>query len=513
MNMRRALLPWIGLGLVFLSFIATGWRGVNFGKHWDEPRIMHSVVHSVENGYYFPLDYIWPSLTWDIAMACLTPDVVKKRVCGYDPSKLAGIAGSEPFLLRVRSVFIIICAFSICWVFLAVFLAGRGTWEALAAATLMGTSFEYAYHARWAVPDAVMAQWAALFLVGLSLYFFQPAHREKGLLLCAVSGGLACGTKYPGGALLLPLSILLFLSWRGGDEQPRIGGAKVIAALSIFCTVFLLTTPGFIKDFDQLFRELAWHVNYYAHNSAVYSVESGWDHTGRIMTYFGGVVFSHFPVVAIGFSLFFPFGLWDLKKENGRFIFAFLSFPLFYFWFFSRQEAMIVRNLLALIPFAALITARGMSMVFASTETLISGRIMRMILGGLLIAGFTANVAWLWYAAETIVQRGKIDYVQQLADFIASRPKRSFFVSPAVAQDLSRHRTPGLANVTSQLSPACDYSVINTFEINSNRWKWENLWAANRFFNLEAVFGPCEVNIECYPSWLGDDRFLVLPMK
>ncbi|HOT28425.1 MAG TPA: phospholipid carrier-dependent glycosyltransferase [Candidatus Ozemobacteraceae bacterium] len=446
-------------------------------------------------------------------MACLAPDAVKTWWGGSGSAHLVEIAGSKPFLLRVRSVFIVICSFSIAWVFLAAFIARRGPWEALAAAALMGSSFEYAYHARWVVPDAVMAQWAALFLVGMSLYFFQPARREKGLLLCAVAGGLACGTKYPGGALLIPLSILTLCSLNGGDEQSRISGGKTIAVLSIFCTVFLLTTPGFVKDFEQLFRELAWHVNYYAHNSAVYSVGSGLDHAIRILTYFGGVVFSPFPVAAVCFSLFFPFGLWDLKKESGRFVIAFLSFPLFYFWFFSRQEAMIVRNLLVLIPFAALITARGMSLVFAWAETVIAGRIIRMALAGMLFAGFTANVAWLWYAAETIVRRGNTDQVRRLDDFIVSRPERKFFVSPMIARDLARIRTPGSSNVTTELSPSCDFSVINTDEINSNRWKWENLWEANRFFNLEAVFGPCEVNIECYPSWLGDGRILVLPMK
>jgi 4-amino-4-deoxy-L-arabinose transferase-like glycosyltransferase len=73
-----------------------------------------------------------------------------------------------------------------------------------------------AYHARWLVPDSMMMQFAALMLMLLSYAHTRPDPRFW-LKCAAAAAGLACGTKYTGGILLVPIiiSLLSYLkTWR-----------------------------------------------------------------------------------------------------------------------------------------------------------------------------------------------------------------------------------------------------------------------------------------------------------
>ena len=81
---------------------------------------------------------------------------------------------------------------------------GRPSTEALLGDLVLGLSWALAYHARWIAPDAVMPQFGALTMLSSMLAWWRPDQRIW-LPLAAV--GLACGTKYAGG--LLPMPVLL----------------------------------------------------------------------------------------------------------------------------------------------------------------------------------------------------------------------------------------------------------------------------------------------------------------
>ena len=123
--------------------------------------------------------------------------------------RLSTHVGSKDYILNVRTISLTISLFSIFWVYLAVWNWRRSWTESLLAASLLGLSWEMAYHARWFVPDSMMMQFAALMLMFLS-YAHRSSHPGAWLKCAAVAVGLACGTKYTGGILLVPLMISVF---------------------------------------------------------------------------------------------------------------------------------------------------------------------------------------------------------------------------------------------------------------------------------------------------------------
>jgi 4-amino-4-deoxy-L-arabinose transferase-like glycosyltransferase len=101
------------------------------------------------------------------------------------------------YLLRVRTVFLLITSLSVLWVYLIV-LHWRGSWvEALLASAFLALSWEVAYHLRWIAADGILMQFGALTFL-FTLRASLKRHGRLWLQLAAAAAGLACGTKYPG---------------------------------------------------------------------------------------------------------------------------------------------------------------------------------------------------------------------------------------------------------------------------------------------------------------------------
>ena len=54
--------------------------------------------------------------------------------------------------------------------------------------------------------------------------------------------------------------------------------------------------------------------------------------------------------------------------------------------------------------------------------------------------------------------------------------------------------------------------VQNLFDSIIGPKSWNN-WTANRFNYTVRWFGPYEVNFNYYPSWIGNDRIIVMPIE
>jgi 4-amino-4-deoxy-L-arabinose transferase-like glycosyltransferase len=183
------------LGAVVLLFVATGFVGLDFGDHWDEPRLVISAQEAASAGRLVPDWYNYPSLSFDIVLAVA-------HAAGVD-------AAPRDVLLLSRGVFLVLASLSIVWTY----VAGRrlsGDIPALIGAAAVGGSWEFAYHARWVAPDALVAQFAALVLAVLV-----AAHATDRVWLRiagAFAAGLAMGTKYPAGLLLVPVAVSIALA-------------------------------------------------------------------------------------------------------------------------------------------------------------------------------------------------------------------------------------------------------------------------------------------------------------
>ena len=82
---------------------------------------------------------------------------------------------------------------------------------------------------------------------------------------------------------------------------------------------------------------------------------SMWHECSGIFT----VCFSPYLPIALVIFVLAIIGIVSLIRQNWREGAVLLAFPLFYLLYFAMQRVMVVRNLLAVIPFLAIAAARG----------------------------------------------------------------------------------------------------------------------------------------------------------
>ncbi len=487
------------LGLV----VATGLRGVDFGYHWDEETCQLAPLRaSLEARTPLPNFYMYPSVNYWLNVAGLVPDALRKG--GALPERLLAATRSPGFLLRLRAIHVWVTALALLWVYLAVLTLRRSPAEAALAAAILGLSWECAYHARWVAPDTIAMQFGALTLL-LTLRMLLEPGRPPWQRLATVAAALTCGTKYPGGLFLLPILIGVVLA---RDEGRGLRGLALdlLETVGIFAIGFLITTPGallqpgkFVEDV-RLMRD--WYAEWGLHG---YSIAPGLPHLARMIAYLGLVLLSPYAPVALVLSLFALLGAAVVFRKSRRIGVLLVLFPVVYLLYFSTQRVMVVRNLLVLAPFLAILSARGAAWVAEGLPL----RALRLALSAVILTMLTANALFLARAAETIRHRENDRFVRALARHIDERPGAQFLVSQRIWDQLASTDGKARPNVSLALSPETDAVVVYAFE--AMRAIVE--WPANVRRLTMATFGPLEVNFNYYPTWLASDRILVMSVE
>jgi 4-amino-4-deoxy-L-arabinose transferase-like glycosyltransferase len=339
----------------------TGVRGVNFGYHWDAIKHLGAVRQTVETGILLPHSYLYPSMTYLLTLSCVAPEDVAAVASGATSlesfkAAVSPILGTREFLLRVRTVFIVLRALAILCVYAAVLAWRRGHLEATLAAGLLGTSWEFAYHSRWIAPDCLVVVLSAMTLLGFGLAVREGAPLGWFWLSC-ITAGLACATKYPSGLLLLPCLVAAWLT-RGPSLKSRTKLA--LLSLLLFSAAFLVVTPGMVLEPFRFIDDVQWQRSVYGVKGHFgYTVRSNLVHSFKIVQYLGMVFFARHSAIAVLFFGFACFGTYKLVRESAKRAAVFLLFPVLYVLLFSVQRVMIVRNDLVVAPFLAILSARG----------------------------------------------------------------------------------------------------------------------------------------------------------
>jgi 4-amino-4-deoxy-L-arabinose transferase-like glycosyltransferase len=226
---------------VFAIALLTGLRGLDYGSHFDEHVLFKGAKQMFNSGLFLPRWYGYPTFSFYVALlpslkyvASYQDELDANNVLQLGESYREGLpkntlqgaptlfhvlsthVDSHEYLLNARAIALTISLLSIFWVYLAVWNWRKSWGESLLAASLLGFSWEMAYHARWFVPDSMMMQFVALTLMLLS-YAHTRSDPRFWLKCAAAAAGLACGTKYTGGILLVPIivSLLSYLkTWR-----------------------------------------------------------------------------------------------------------------------------------------------------------------------------------------------------------------------------------------------------------------------------------------------------------
>ena len=506
---------WLLLLLPLSWFLWTGQRGLSYGEHWDEAFQIQMVQHSVEEETLLPDWYNYPSVSYWLSFAALTPELLEADWSGVGTrgplhvgAPIKGSAATRAalleatrapgFLLRMRMIFLCVSALSILGVFCAVRRSAEN-WEALFAASLIATSFEVAYHSRWVAPDAVLTG-----LVALSLAALIKTYRAGGSLVClGLLAGLATGTKYTAGLLLLPL---LFTWWRTAPErEPR----RILAALASFIGGFLITTPGALLQPVRFWRDVAFERFHYGEAGHYgFTVESGWEHLSLSLRWLTNDLGSHYTPLALFITFLALVGAvssWRRDKAEAALI---LLFPLAWLLFFSTQKVLFVRNLLPLAPCFALLSARGLSYISSSMP----GR-AQLIPVALGVGLLCTNANWLYAASESIVQknRDEANAKTALGELLlwlsypeSERDGREVFLSEALARDLYGENNQKLPyGCTVDPNKETELAAFRPFEVALGAFPGDptGTLQSNLPGCLVASFGPKEVNWEWYTTW------------
>ncbi len=92
--------------------IGTGLRGLDFGQHWDERHYQIGPVETmIRTGRPLPGYYGYPSFDYWISTAAVAPDAIVELARGPGArERVLDTINSHAFLLRLRAVFLVICA-------------------------------------------------------------------------------------------------------------------------------------------------------------------------------------------------------------------------------------------------------------------------------------------------------------------------------------------------------------------------------------------------------------------
>jgi 4-amino-4-deoxy-L-arabinose transferase-like glycosyltransferase len=491
--------------LPLLILIGTGLRGLDFGVHWDErPWQIGPVKSMVKSHTLLPGYYNYPSFDYWLNLLVLAPDVTTSRIVGQRLDEhLIRTLDSHAYLMRLRAVYLVITSLTLVWVYLLVRQC-QGSWlEALFAASVLACSWELAYHLRWVATDGMLMQFAALTVLLAAQAL--KSRRESWLFAAAIVAGLGFGTKYPGGLLVLPVAVAGLFGATACTFGEKAG--RLVKVTGLFFLVYLAVTPATVLQPTKLAHAVFFEIGHYAVGGhAGHAVGRGFEHAWRMLTYFSTVFFSPYLVIALLMFALAIIGIVSVMRLNSREGVVLLVFPLFYLLFFSMQRTMVVRNLLAVMPFLGVVAARGASVIgeFLGGGAAQLRRTARAAWVGFLTVALCFNAWWLIASAESIAARHTDHFVCEAAKYIREHRDTKFLLSPRVTWDVARVAAP-LGNLTGDPAQA-DAFVLYTRE-GMRRW---HDWPANRRDLTQAWFGPREVNLNMYPNWWGDDHIIVI---
>lgn len=482
--------------------------GVDFRSHWDEHKLFKSIRETIPYGDVLPGWYNYPSMLYDLTVLSASPEIITTYLADRSAFREVmerKLRGDELtiFKLRARTMFLAITTLSLLWVYLLVYVWTKRWSQALLSSAILAMSWEFAYHARWIAPDAILMQFGILTVLLVFLSMAAAGRRRFWWLgAAAVAAGMACATKYFGGIFLLPVFIGGYKLLKDTDAKRRDYFLLSLALLLLFSITFLLITPGALIDTAKMIQDVRYEIGHYQAGDEGYTVSAGWQHLSLLLAYLFGVFYSRYLWAALLFSALALIGLYSLLRENWKATetWVFLCVPALFIPYMSQQTVMMVRNDLLLFPFLAILAARGILAIW-HLNILQASVIARTVFAVGVAAALFVNAGWLYTAASTISPKLTVDWTQELDTFLLENEKTTFFLSPGARSQMD---TTSFSNVVDDPMMA-DKLIFVFSEVNHA--------LANRRNVYDPIFGPYEVNFDYYPSWNEDERIVVMPMK
>jgi len=500
LEQRRTRFSALGLSvsvlaaLLFILLLSSALMSVDYGYHWDEWRLTSSVSRSAETGILLPGLYHYPSVSYWLTALASVPETAR-YLCAEEglSSSLAEHLGEAPgldrFRLSARTLFCIVTLLAPLWVFLLL-KRWRGVVEAAFGALLVASSWEVIYHSRWIAPDGIPMQCGALsmFLMYLAI---RSKRRPVLLLVCsAIACGFCCGSKYPGGVLILPLLVATHLVVR---DKARIeagrGSACYWIVLCCFAASFLVTTPGALLEPSRFSGDLLYEMGHYGTGHGGYTATTRFEHFHLLAKYIALVAFSRYWPISLLVFVLACVGACDLIKRERALALWFLSAPAAYLaYFVLSSQVMMVRNYLLVFPFLAVLAAVGLRVVCGRSRVALPLKLT------ILCMAIACNSTWAVSSAQTVARRQEVDHVANLRSHLADHPGRTYWLSGYLPPEI-RQADLDAANLAATAAEA-DYVVFSPTAVQD----WTRL-IVNRFRLYNVISTTWEVNLDYYPTW------------
>lgn len=215
----------------------------------------------------------------------------------------------------------------------------------LMAATLMAVSFLPVHWSHFATNDVAAMVAGTVSLLGSAIVL--KSRHLGGYVLAGVGLGLASGTKYTAGIVILALLAAAFTHWRAEHGRAVIG-LLVAGACSI--AAFLLAVPTLVTDTQGVLDDLLrLDASGGGEPKIGQAQENGHLYYGWVLTWGLGWLTCGLAIVG---------AVWSLIRDR-RMAALLLTSPLAYFAFMGEQAAFFGRWLLPVLPFVLLLAAVG----------------------------------------------------------------------------------------------------------------------------------------------------------
>lgn len=486
------------LPMVVLLTIALG--GVDFGRYWDDEAMASKVQRAIGPPLtLLPYAYDYPGVSFWMALAAIGPEARHSgllRQAAADPSELRAFLQSRTYYIRARVIFAVVSSLVVVWVSALSLALGAACWEAALAAALLATSWEVAYHVRWIAPDGVMMQFIALAAL-CAVMSLGPGPRRFWLVPGSVAAGLATASKYSGWPMVVCVALAGWLSApvettirQRATTTVQLGLASVAA--------FLVVSPGTLLQPVLAAGAIRAQVNHYANGHGVYTVVRGVDHLERMMGYLTLVLPSPYAAVALVSTAAALFGAYALTRSSPRIALVLLGFPLCYIAYFAIQRVMVVRNLIVLAPFGAVLAARGLGAAWSATRDRgLTPLRVALVTGA--VAALALDLSFNASAVDGIRRRNPQRTLDEFSAWLAAQPSGSVELSDRLQQELGRH----------DASSASGEPDVAMYALDA---KHQGIRPNERTL-FKCVFGPREVNLNYYSDWIGDEHIVVLTRR
>ena len=499
------------------TFIVYSIKGVDFGTHADEMKLINSVANTIKTGTVLPGWYNYPSLSYLIILFTAFIDFFVKIFIFKDvilphldwvglsqvSDEFANYILTDDFKLHIRILYIFITSFTSYFVMKSIRLLG-GNWiaAALGGACILA-SFQIFYHSRWIAPDTL-----TMFTGSLTLFSCLKAYEfrnTKNIVIATVCAGLAVSAKYPAGVFIL---FPLYLATQTPEKKKHI-----YLVLISFITTIIIVTPGIILQPITFVRDVygeMWHYKFTGMFN--WTLKPGLTHLLRILDFITFRLFSQNNILSVILLVIAIGGLWFQSQKKKLFFIVFI--PVFYIYYFSSQTLMIVRNLLVLSPFIAVWIGLGLDGIM----NVISRYRITYLLPLLLGIGLLYNQQHFIKTTETLNDTDVNIWQEQITKFISDHANYRIGASEQVIQLLNANGDFDV-NSLSSLEDADIYlfNLEESFQLmvpeipqKGRSFPVTSKFCANFRDAYSVIAGPNEIDSDYYPFWTGKNRILAI---